>query len=376
MASKDQIQQEALKALAGKRMAGVEISMGVGKTRIGLQHMASNYTTYSKFLVVAPKKSIFQSWTDEIQKAGFDYLLDHIDFTTYISLTKRAHDYDIVFLDECHSLKGRHNKWMLAYMKAGGNTIGLTGTYPKYKNSEAGKMCNFYCPKVYQYLTDDAIKDNLLNDYEIYVHPLTLSTKNDIEKTGKHGVFHTSEVKEYNYWSDRLERTVNGGSSTMKEIQTCRIQRMKALQKFKTKEAYAKLLLDNCSEDRKTIIFANEKEQADMLCKHSVHSGNKDSKKNLNDFKKGIITKCSAVQQLSEGVTIPELKQAIIMHSFSNNRQAAQKIGRVLRLNPDDKATVHILCYVDTIDLEWVKNALSGFDVSKVHFLEKKMYHE
>ena len=40
--------------------------------------------------------------------------------------------------------------------------------------------------------------------------------------------------------------------------------------------------------------------------------------------------------------------------------------GRLLRLNPDDKAIVHILCYKDTVDEKWVKDALEGFDQSKI----------
>ena len=92
-------------------------------------------------------------------------------------------------------------------------------------------------------------------------------------------------------------------------------------------------------------------------------------------FKTGEVMKCSAVQQLSEGITIPELKEAIIMHSYSNNRQAAQKIGRVLRLNPKDKAIVHILCYINTIDKEWVTNALSSFNQDKIVYLESPEYY-
>ena len=47
--------------------------MGVGKTLIGLKHMAAHYTDYSRFLVVAPKRSIFQSWIDDAKK--FNILL-------------------------------------------------------------------------------------------------------------------------------------------------------------------------------------------------------------------------------------------------------------------------------------------------------------
>ncbi len=54
------------------------------------------------------------------------------------------------------------------------------------------------------------------------------------------------------------------------------------------------------------------------------------------------------------------------MHAYGNERKAAQIIGRLLRLNPNEKAIVHILCYMGTVDEKWVKEALEGFDQSKV----------
>lgn len=42
--------------------------------------------------------------------------------------------------------------------------------------------------------------------------------------------------------------------------------------------------------------------------------------------------------------------------------------GRLLRLNPDDTAIVHILCYKNTMDELWVKTALEGFDKSKITY--------
>jgi hypothetical protein len=54
------------------------------------------------------------------------------------------------------------------------------------------------------------------------------------------------------------------------------------------------------------------------------------------------------------------------MHAYGNERKAAQRIGRLLRLNPDEKAIVHILCYMGTVDERWVKEALETFDQSKI----------
>ena len=169
--------------------------------------------------------------------------------------------------------------------------------------------------------------------------------------------FMTDEDSNYVYWSRRID--VGSGNMHM-----LRVMRMKAMMEYPSKEKYAKKLMD--SIDNKCILFANTQAQADKLCSYSYHSNNKDSEENLQMFKDGEITKLSTVLQLNEGVNIPNLKQGIIMHAYGNERKASQRIGRLLRLNPDDKAIVHILCYVGTVDEKWVTDALEGFDQSKV----------
>ncbi len=257
---------------------------------------------------------------------------------------------------ECHSLKFTHKDWLIAFERQGGIIIGLTGTYPKYNTTEKGKMCNHFCPKVFEYTTDQAIADDILNSYKIFVHKLYLDTEMTLTIESKTGnSFKTSEFKSYSYWEQKLETANNP-----KDMQILRIQRMKSIQSFPSKERYAAKLLSKVT--KKTLIFANTQEQADRLCKHSVHSDNKKSDENLKLFKDGTILKLSAVEQLSQGITIPNLETGIIMHSYGNNKQAAQKIGRFLRLNPSATSTIHILCYVNSVDKDWVTSALEQFD--------------
>ena len=45
----------------------------------------------------------------------------------------------------------------------------------------------------------------------------------------------------------------------------------------------------------------------------------------------------------------------------------------VLRLNPTEKATVHILCYEDTVDEAWVNQALQEYDKSKIKRVKKNV---
>lgn len=361
MSKRDQIQQEALALAIRMPRAGLGISMGVGKTLIGLKyvdHFQKKNMNKLRVLIVAPKLSIFDSWRSDAEK--FDIDITGVEFTTYLSLNKlNPNNYDLVILDECHSLLYSHLAFLKVYT---GRVLGLTGTPPRYYKGEKGQMVQHYCPIVYKYITDDAVEDQILNDYRIIVHKMALSTSNDVRiESKKGGVFNTSELKNYQYWTDRLNN-----ASTKKEEQITSVMRMRALMDFKTKEAYTKLLLSQI--DDKCIVFCNTQEQADRICSYSVHANNPDAEANLEMFKQGKIDKLSCVLQLNEGVNIPNLRSGIIMHAYGNERKSSQRIGRLLRLNPDEMAVVHILCYTNTVDERWVGEALKDLDPEKISY--------
>ena len=359
--TKDQIQDEALSVLKDYYRAGVAIATGGGKTLLGIKHMMMNYHSTAKYLVVAPKLTIFEEWKKEAINNGFDYLLSQITFITYRSLPSQLQDYDIVYLDECHSLLNTHDFWLSTY---GGKILGLTGSPPKVAYSEKGKLVAKYCPIVYTYETDEAVENELLNDYRIIIHLLPLDKMRTMKIQSKSGSsWVTSELESYNYWCKRLD-----DAAYAKEIQMMRLMRMKALMGFPSKERYALKLLSKCTD--KTILFANSQAQADKFGILSFHSSNPASDLNLERFRKGQVMKLAAVQQLNEGVNIPDLKIGILMHAYGNERKTTQRIGRCLRLNPSDKATIHILCYKDTIDVDWVYKAIAGYNTEKITWIE------
>jgi superfamily II DNA or RNA helicase len=352
---RDEIQEQALKATEGKKRCTIVLGTGVGKTLVGLSHIERNTNAMQNVLVVAPKKSIFQSWSDDAVKFGKQDLLERITFSTYIGLPKRdPNAYDYVYLDECHSLLDSHRTFLDVYK---GGILGLTGTPPKHRSSEKGMMVGQFCPVVYTFKADDAIENGIINDYQIIVHELELDKCKNYQVQMKTKSFITSEYDNYRYWGNRLDMGQG-------PVQMLRVMRMKAMMEYKSKEKYTKILME--SINTKCIVFANTQEQADRLCRFSYHSGNKDSEDNLLLFKEGKINKLSCVLQLNEGINIPNLRQGIIMHAYGNERKAAQRIGRLLRLNPNDKAIVHILCYAGTVDVKWVREALEGFDQDKI----------
>lgn len=357
LTQREKIQDEALKKALQYNRCSLGISMGVGKTLIGLKYMEAKYSVLLKVLVVAPKVSIFQSWKEDAIKFDLEYLIDHITFTTYLSLHKQNTDYDIVIADECHSLLFSHEVFLANY---DGKILGLTGTPPKRQGTEKAIMVSRYCPVVYTFGVDQATSSNILNDYRIIIHYLELDKNKTISKKRRDGrEYYTSEISEYNYWTNRLENAF-----TAKERQICSIMRMRALMEAPTKVTYAKQLMNQIED--KCIVFANTQEQADKIYQYSYHSGNKSSEDNLEMFKKGQINALSCVMQLNEGVTIPGLKAGIIMHAYGNERKSNQRLGRLLRLNPNDIAYAHILCFKDTVDRAWVTNAISDLDEDKI----------
>ena len=353
--TREEIQEEALKATEGKKRSTVVLGTGVGKTLVGLTHIERNSNDMMNILIVAPKRSIFQSWSDDAIKFGKEDLLKRVTFSTYVGLNKRnPEDYDLVYLDEVHSLLDSHRDFLENFK---GGILGLTGTPPKHRSSEKGIMVGQFCPVVYTFKADDAIDNGILNDYQIVVHELELNKCKNYQVQMKTKSFITSEYDNYRYWGNRID--IGSGP-----IQMLRVMRMKALMEYPTKEKYTKKLMESISS--KCIVFANTQEQADRLCRFSYHSGNSNSEENLQLFKDGKINHLSCVLQLNEGVNIPNLRQGIIMHAYGNERKASQRIGRLLRLNPDEKAIVHILCYKGTVDEKWVKEALESFDQSKI----------
>jgi superfamily II DNA or RNA helicase len=359
---REQIQDEALKATEDKQRCTIVLGTGVGKTYVGLKHMEKYFSPLRNILIVAPKLSIISSWRYEAEKFGLSRVLENATFSTYLSLNKHnPAEYDAVYFDEVHSLLDSHRTFLNSFT---GKVLGLTGTPPKHKNSEKGRIVSEYCPVAFTFKADDAIESGIINDYQIIVHEINLDTAKNYKVETKNKSFMTSESQNYSYWGTRIDTSAG-------QTHILRVMRMKAMMEYPSKERYAKELLNSISS--KCIVFANTQDQADRMCKDSYHSNNPDSETNLQDFKVGNITKLSCVLQLNEGVNIPGLKQGIIMHAYGNERKASQRIGRLLRLNPDDKAIVHILCYIGTVDEKWVKEALEDFDQSKIVWRNYKL---
>ncbi|TDN38735.1 hypothetical protein E4631_22455 [Hymenobacter sp. UV11] len=310
-----------LATLQGRRLAGIALTMGLGKTLIGLRDMARLLAAGplpqpgagTPFLVAAPTQAILDSLLQEAREFGLAHLLDQITFTTYRSLAKTlaAGSFHKLYLDECYGLKDSHEPGLRAHAARQGSILGLTGTPPAQAHSEKGRLVATYCPIIVDYTTDEAVLAGLLNNYRLVVHPLPLRTARDYVLTTKAGSqFTTSEREHYAYWSKRLAHAAQD---------PLRILRMQALMSYPGKGHYI-------PNTPRTSIF-----------RPTRHCD---------------IQRLACVVQFSEGISIPNLR-SIIWHAFGNERRAAQRISRLLRLNPDQTATVHLLTRTRSTNSRW-----------------------
>ena len=137
---------------------------------------------------------------------------------------------------------------------------------------------------------------------------------------------------------------------------------IRTIQNSKTKFEYFKKL---ASTTDRGLLFLETIEQCDSLPYPSVHSKNKESDYNLEQFKEGKIPILSSIGKLKAGITFKALNTCIILHCYSSNNKAIQKIGRALNYVEKEKATIHIICLNNTIDFSWCQKGLADLDQSK-----------
>ena len=345
---REQIQKEATETLLKFDCGTANVAMRLGKTLIGLK-IASNF---KKVLVSYPIETIKKGWISDAQEFGFD--ISHVIFTTHLSLSK--HDlsqFDCIILDELHDVS--INNWNYIALSTYKKLYGLTATPPN--RGEKKSYMNMYCPIRYTKSMDETT--GITNkDYEIIVHLLEPSDKRDIKlKSGK-------------FWSEKAQIDFYESKYQSTKSFSMMLMLIRAIQNSKTKFEYLKQLT---KQIEKGLIFVETIEQCDNLPYPSVHSKNSESDYNLEQFKEGKIPILSSIGKLKAGITFKDLNTCIILHCYSSNNKAIQKIGRALNYVEGEKATIHIICLDNTIDVQWTQKGLSELNQNKITWKKENL---
>lgn len=352
----------------------LSMATGAGKSKIPIDYIKAN-PDISKVAILVPTEELRDNnWREEFEKwDALDIWENKVESHCYASGSKiKGNHYDLLIMDEAHRITELSFDFFRSNVVD--KVIALTATEPEKMDKVAlFNMINF---KARHVLTlDDAIAKGIVADYKITV---VYSYLNDVVRYVKAGnkkkPFYTTERKQYDYLTSTINRIRENEFATGRELamkKALELKRMHFIYNLKSKLAAATYIKDNIlDKEDKNLFFCGSIEQAEMLCKYTVHSKRDD--KDLIKFKKGKINQLASVDILNEGVNLENIDGALVLQLRSSQIQFIQRIGRTLRVRPGHKSNIYVIVCKDTQDEVWMQNALRNLDQNKIEYKTRK----
>lgn len=351
---------------------------GTGKSVIAIK-IIKKYP--GKYLLVTPTILLHKkNWKTEFEKHGSLQLYENLDRCCYKSLHKYdLNNYDGIILDEAHHLSVKQYGLLRKYipiLKQTGlfskKVIALTAT-PGKRGFTQKVLKEIINNNVFDYNVDDAVSNEMINDFRIHIIYTELDSVNKNCLAGsKEKPFYTTEKANYDYLTKVINemkpelQSTSGKIKYFAKYQMYIRKRAKMLYNLRSKIECVKSFLKKLDINRpniKTVIFARTIEVAEELEKCSVHSKSKEDF--IAPFIEGKIHRISSVDMLLEGFNLSEVEIGIITSPLSE-RKFIQSLGRILRNKLDKISDYYIFCVRGTVEEEWLRIAIEEIKQEKI----------
>lgn len=214
-----------------------------------------------------------------------------------------------------------------------------------------GQLLDIVCPVVFEYPLAQGIKDGILSPYRTVVIDHVLGRGVKTHKIWSTNRFTKKPVygSESDYFSQRMKfakdwrkpKMVRG----MVAKATCRF-----LYNLPSKALIVKKLLEKL--EGKTLIFGVEKKILKEITPNVVENDN--AKELIDKFDNGEISVIASAKKLERGITLKGVNNVILVSYYSTSTSLLQKLGRVLRLDPNKEiANVFIIRTKGTYEEDW-----------------------
>lgn len=358
MLTRQQVQRDAVNTIIGNDFRGiVDVSPRVGKSKILIDSIREHLNW--KVVVCSPYRSIQDSWDTEFEKWGLGYEVGNICSR---SLSKVPRELDLLVVDEVQTLSANQIDWIIK--KAPRRILGLSGTLSPETKYELSSRLGIR--PIFSYSINQAIRDGIISNFEVVLVGCNLDVvhRRVASGTKKRPVVAT-EKEHYEFLTKQFEkfRKLSYGDASFAAIKDLYArQRMHFVYGCQSKALIAKRIVD---AQGRCIVFSGRKETVEGLCEHTYHTGNK-KEDNLEKFINGEIDKLGVINMVNMGVTIPNLKRAIIHQMISSSEMSLQKVLRICNLEDDAIAKIYVTYYKDTVDYKWTREAFGGVDDRRI----------
>jgi superfamily II DNA or RNA helicase len=351
-------QKEALAEWQRHGRRGVVIlPTGAGKTF--LAQMAIEITGRST-LVIVPTIDLMNQWYDlllssfeaEIGLIGGGYFeKGAIVITTYASafrfMERMGDQFGLIIFDECHHLPGSVYRYA-AELAIAPFRLGLTAT-PERSDGADNMLEELIGPIVYRRQAQD-LAGEYLADYTVIRINVQLDQKERTAYERERAIFRQfleqqridlSSLMGWQSFVGASARSESGRRAMMAYRESKRI----ALGTDSKLRVLAELLHRHRAD--RALIFTAENEMVYRISEQFLipaithETGIKERRHWLEAFNKGEVLALATSKVLNEGVNIPAASVAIVLSGSGSSREHIQRLGRILRKQPDKEAILY-----------------------------------
>jgi len=360
MKTKDVVQRIIIDYILKADFRGIVLSsVRSGKTRILINAIKEHHKgTNPRVLVLYPNIDIKNSWIDECAKVGCPI---DITYCTFISMEKMLEGgWDYVVFDEAHLIPEEHKLPIAGeYVRKYKNVIFASGTYNR--NTLADLMIHTALPLIVNYTTEEAIEDELISDYTVYIHQYELNP-NVKRQFGGTRKWWSTDVKECARLTGKVEHSY-GDAKMLASLARMRFinandSLLFAVVKW-TRENYGK----------RFIMFTENEAFAKKFHLPMYNSKSKDDSV-LKAFQAGEINQLCLIKKGSAGVTYPDLDNILITSINSNGENLEQMLGRSLLVDTEH-SDIHIFVTDKQFQLNWLESALYNIPKEKIIWVKQ-----
>lgn len=349
-----------------ERCGTVILPTGAGKSLVAQMAIED---VKRQTLVVVPTIDLMNQWYDlllstfeaEVGLIGGGYFeVGALTVTTYASafrfMERLGNQFGLIIFDECHHLPSSANRYA-AEMSIAPFRLGLTAT-PERADGADSLLEHLIGPIVFRREAQD-MAGEYLSDYSIVriSVQLSLDERNAYER--ERAVFrkflHEKNIalSSLNGWQAFVgasARSEGGRRAMLAYRESKRI----ALGTDSKLRVLAELLQRHRRE--RVLIFTAENEMVYRISENffvpaiTHETGVKERRQWLEAFNAGEVLALATSKVLNEGVNIPAASVAIVLSGSGSSREHIQRLGRILRKQPDKEATLYEVVTTDTTE--------------------------
>ena len=377
-------QKQAIEEWRRRERCGVVIlPTGAGKSLVA--QMAIEQTGRST-LIVVPTIDLMNQWYDLLLNSfqaevgligGGYYELGALTITTYASafrfMERLGNQFGLLIFDECHHLPSSVHRYA-AEMSIAPFRLGLTAT-PERADGEERSLTQLIGPVLYRREAHE-MAGEYLADYSVVRLNVRLSPEERAFYESERAIFRRFlndkgiDLASLMGWQAFIK-----ASARSEEGRRAMLAYRESKRVALGTDAKLRVLADLLARHRKerTLIFTAENEMVYRISEQFLipaithQTGIKERREWLEAFNRGDVLALATSKVLNEGINIPEATIAIVLSGSGSTREHIQRLGRILRKQPDKEAILY-----EVIASETTEEGISSRRTSSNQFQEAR----